>query len=101
MDQLSQQAAQRAVVIGGSVSGLLSGLQLRQAGWNVDVYERVESQLSSRGAGIVAQFELIERLKALGLETKGLGVEITTRKILDAQGRVVEEIECPQVLTAW
>jgi 2-polyprenyl-6-methoxyphenol hydroxylase-like FAD-dependent oxidoreductase len=101
MDQLSRRAAQHAVVIGGSVSGLLSGLQLRQAGWDVDVYERVESELSSRGAGIVAQFELIARLKALGLETRGLGVEISTRKILDAQGRTVEEIECPQVLTAW
>ena len=45
----------RAVVIGGSMSGLLSGLMLRRAGWDVDIYERVESELSGRGAGIVAQ----------------------------------------------
>ena len=31
----------RAVVIGGSMSGLLAALLLRQAGWEVDVYERV------------------------------------------------------------
>ena len=37
------------------MSGLLSALQLRRAGWEVDVYERVESELSGRGAGIVAQ----------------------------------------------
>jgi 2-polyprenyl-6-methoxyphenol hydroxylase-like FAD-dependent oxidoreductase len=67
----------------------------------VDVYERVGSELSGRGAGIVAQAELIERLRALGLATDELGVHITTRKILDAQGRLSEEIECPQVLTAW
>lgn len=83
------------------MSGLLSALLLRRGGWDVDVYERVESELSGRGAGIVAQQELIERLRGLGLATGDLGVEITTRKILDAQGRLTSEIECPQVLTAW
>ena len=91
----------RAVIIGGSMSGLLSGLLLRRAGWAVDIYERVESELSGRGAGIVAQRELIERLRKLGLATDALGVAITTRKIIDAQGWCTEEIECPQVLTAW
>jgi 2-polyprenyl-6-methoxyphenol hydroxylase-like FAD-dependent oxidoreductase len=91
----------RAVVIGGSMSGLLSGLLLRRAGWDVDVYERVGSELSGRGAGIVAQAELIERLRTIGLPTDQLGVHITSRKIIDAQGRLTEEIECPQVLTAW
>jgi 2-polyprenyl-6-methoxyphenol hydroxylase-like FAD-dependent oxidoreductase len=91
----------RAVVIGGSMSGLLNGLLLRHAGWTVDIYERVESELSGRGAGIVAQAELIARLRALGLPTDDLGVAITTRKILDAHGRFTHEYECPQVLTAW
>ena len=90
-----------AVIIGGSMSGLLNGLLLRQAGWTVDIYERVESELSGRGAGIVAQAELIARLRALGLPTDDLGVAITTRKILDAHGRFTHEYECPQVLTAW
>jgi 2-polyprenyl-6-methoxyphenol hydroxylase-like FAD-dependent oxidoreductase len=83
------------------MSGLLSGLLLRRAGWAVDIYERVDSELSGRGAGIVAQAELIERLRGLGLATAALGVHITTRKILDAQGRLTQQIECPQVLTAW
>lgn len=91
----------RAIVIGGSMSGLLNGLLLRQAGWTVNVYERVESELSGRGAGIVAQAELIVRLRTLGLPTDELGVAITTRKILNAQGQFTHEYECPQVLTAW
>ena len=94
-------AGSRAVVIGGSMSGLLCALLLRRVGWTVDIYERVESELSGRGAGIVAQQELIERLRKLGLETSALGVQITTRKILDRQGRLTEEFHCPQVLTAW
>jgi 2-polyprenyl-6-methoxyphenol hydroxylase-like FAD-dependent oxidoreductase len=89
------------VIIGGSMSGLLSGLLLGRAGWEVDIYERVESELSGRGAGIVAQSELIEQLRKLGLATESLGVHITTRKIIDVSGRLTEQIECPQVLTAW
>jgi 2-polyprenyl-6-methoxyphenol hydroxylase-like FAD-dependent oxidoreductase len=83
------------------MSGLLSGLLLQRAGWAVDIYERVETELSGRGAGIVAQQELIARLRKLGLATEELGVHITTRKILDAEGRLTHEFDCPQVLTAW
>jgi 2-polyprenyl-6-methoxyphenol hydroxylase-like FAD-dependent oxidoreductase len=83
------------------MSGLFAGLMLRRAGWEVDVYERVESELSGRGAGIVAQPELIARLRRLGIDPADLGVQITTRKILDASGRLLGELACPQVLTAW
>ena len=83
------------------MSGLLCGLQLRRAGWDVDIFERVDSELSGRGAGIVAQQELIARLRALGLDTGDLGVSITTRKVIDAQGRLTHTFDCPQVLTAW
>ena len=94
-------AKQRALIIGGSMSGLLAGLLLRRAGWDVDVFERVDSELSGRGAGIVAQPELIARLQGLGLATHELGVQAHTRKILNSQGQVTEQIECPQTFTAW
>src|SRR3984957_10126397 len=91
----------RALVIGGSMSGLLAAIMLRRRGWTVDVFERVESELAGRGAGIVAQTELIARLKALGLETGDLGIRTKTRKLLDIDGRIALTTECPQVLTAW
>jgi 2-polyprenyl-6-methoxyphenol hydroxylase-like FAD-dependent oxidoreductase len=91
----------RALVIGGSMSGLLAGIMLSRRGWHVDIFERVASELAGRGAGIVAQAELIARLDALGLDTRDLGVAITTRQILDRSGRVTASIACPQVLTAW
>ena len=47
------------------MSGLLAALLLRRAGWDVDVYERVESELAGRGAGIVAQPDLIATLRRL------------------------------------
>src|SRR5688572_25975588 len=98
---LHRSDTRRAIVVGGSMSGLLSGLLLWRAGWDVHVYERVESELAGRGAGIVAQPELIETLRRLGLDPTGLGVHITHRKILNADGRLAGELRCPQVLTAW
>ena len=60
----SQSAARRrAIVIGGSMSGLFAGLLLRQRGFEVDIYERVESELAGRGAGIVAQPVVAETLR--------------------------------------
>jgi 2-polyprenyl-6-methoxyphenol hydroxylase-like FAD-dependent oxidoreductase len=88
-------------VIGGSMSGLFAGLQLRRHGFDVDIYERVESELAGRGAGIVAQPAVGKALRALGIDTAGLGVEMSKRKILDAEGRIVCEFDCPQTLTAW
>jgi len=40
-------------------------------------------------------------MRGLNIDTADLGVEMTTRKILDAEGRTVIQIECPQTLTAW
>ena len=94
-------SGRRAIIIGGSMSGLLSALLLQRRGWRVDIYERVEGELSGRGAGIVAQPELIARLKGLGLDTEGLGVAIERRQLLDPQGCTADELACPQVATAW
>src|ERR1700742_2684813 len=91
----------RAIVIGGSMSGLFAGLQLRARGFAVDIFERVEGERAGRGAGIVAQPNVPRALRALGIGTADLGVEMTTRKILDAEGRTVVQAHCPQTLTAW
>jgi 2-polyprenyl-6-methoxyphenol hydroxylase-like FAD-dependent oxidoreductase len=91
----------RALVIGGSMSGLLTAVMLLRRGWQVDVFERAEDELAGRGAGIVAQSELIARLVALGINTSDLGVAISTRTILDRSGSVSATSICPQILTAW
>ena len=60
----------RALVIGGSMSGLFAALLLRQQGFEVDVYERVEGELAGRGAGIVAQPEMRDVFKRLGHQSR-------------------------------
>jgi 2-polyprenyl-6-methoxyphenol hydroxylase-like FAD-dependent oxidoreductase len=91
----------RALIIGGSMSGLFAGLMLRRQGFAVDIYERVEGELAGRGAGIVAQPIVARTLQELGLSSANLGVEAKARKILDVGGNVICEHECPQTLTAW
>jgi 2-polyprenyl-6-methoxyphenol hydroxylase-like FAD-dependent oxidoreductase len=96
-----RRAGRRALIIGGSMSGLLAAIMLDRRGWRVDVFERVERELAGRGAGIVAQPELIGRLAALGLNVRDLGVPIARRQILDSAGKVTLTGTYPQVLTAW
>ena len=43
----------KAIIVGGSTSGLMTAALLRKQGWRVDVYERSPVELVGRGAGIV------------------------------------------------
>ena len=91
----------RAVIIGGSMSGLFAAAFLRQIGWNVDVYERSPVELVGRGAGITTHPELLDALERSGAGTRELGVEVETRIALDRQGRVIATKHLPQILTSW
>jgi 2-polyprenyl-6-methoxyphenol hydroxylase-like FAD-dependent oxidoreductase len=90
-----------ALVIGGSMSGLFAGLLLRRAGVSADIYERTETELIGRGAGIVTQPELRAVLVNAGCDLRDLGVEVTSRRTLDRNGRVLGEYACPQTVTSW
>ena len=94
--------ARRALVIGGSMSGLFSALYLRRRGWDVDVYERSPVALTGRGAGIMTHPELRTALGELGLDTaRDFGVPIEGRLVLDAEGNVVARKSFPQIATSW
>jgi 2-polyprenyl-6-methoxyphenol hydroxylase-like FAD-dependent oxidoreductase len=97
-----QADAGRALVIGGSMSGLFAALALARDGWDVHVFERVETELAGRGAGIVAQPQLREVFGAIGLDpTVELGVNVALRRSYAIDGRLMGEIACPQTLTSW
>ena len=92
----------RALIIGGSISGLFAGLLLRRAGWQAEIFERSDAELAGRGAGIVTHAELREALRAAGVNPDdGLGLEVTIRRILDRDGRVIAERPFPQIVTSW
>ncbi len=97
----ARQPKRRAVIIGGSMSGLFSAAFLRQIGWDVDVYERSRVELVGRGAGITGHPELFEALEASGAGTKDLGIVVPKRVAIDRDGRITEERPLRQILTSW
>jgi 2-polyprenyl-6-methoxyphenol hydroxylase-like FAD-dependent oxidoreductase len=94
-------SSRRAVIIGGSMSGLFTAAFLRQIGWQVDVYERSPVELVGRGAGITTHPELLEALELSGAGTRDLGITVDKRIAIDRKGRVIGEKLLPQVLTSW
>jgi 2-polyprenyl-6-methoxyphenol hydroxylase-like FAD-dependent oxidoreductase len=91
----------RAVIIGGSMSGLFTAAFLRQIGWQADVFERSAVELVGRGAGITTHPELLAALEASGAGTRDLGVTVDRRIVLDRDGKVIAEKHLTQVLTSW
>src|SRR5689334_5116757 len=80
------KSGRRAVIIGGSMSGLFTAAFLRRIGWDVDVFERSPVELVGRGAGITTHPELLEALEASGAGTRDLGVTVERRITLDRSG---------------
>ncbi len=96
-----QSRQRRAIIIGGSMSGLFSAAFLRQIGWQADVYERSGVELVGRGAGITGHPELLDALTASGAGTDNLGIEVPKRIAIDRDGRVTDERPLRQILTSW
>lgn len=78
----------RALIIGGSLGGLFAGLLLRQAGWDVTVFERSGGDLASRGVGVGTHVELFEIMRRLGITVdESIGVATTSRICFDRMAR--------------
>jgi 2-polyprenyl-6-methoxyphenol hydroxylase-like FAD-dependent oxidoreductase len=101
MASQSKRRGRRAVIVGGSMSGLFAAAFLRRIGWDVDVFERSPVELVGRGAGITTHPELLEALEKSGAGTRDLGVEVEKRITIDREGRVIGERPLRQVLTSW
>jgi 2-polyprenyl-6-methoxyphenol hydroxylase-like FAD-dependent oxidoreductase len=93
----------RAIIIGGSMSGLLCGLLLQRQGWRADIFERTETELSGRGAGLVTHSELFDVLEQAGLEPDAakVGVSVAGRRVFGSDGAIIAEMKLPQIFTSW
>ncbi|MCW2238805.1 FAD binding domain-containing protein [Azospirillum canadense] len=99
---MGETSKRHAVIVGGSLGGLLAANMLHRAGWTVSVWERCAEELSGRGAGIVTHRELFDALAQAGITIDDrLGVEVPARVTLDRHGAVIGEQPLRQVLTAW
>jgi 2-polyprenyl-6-methoxyphenol hydroxylase-like FAD-dependent oxidoreductase len=92
----------QALVIGGSLGGLLAANLLRSIGWQVQVFERVSDDLASRGAGIGTHEELLEIMHRVGVEVDAsIGVHPESRTCVDRSGKRLHRIPRPRILSSW
>jgi 2-polyprenyl-6-methoxyphenol hydroxylase-like FAD-dependent oxidoreductase len=95
-------AKPRALIIGGSVGGLFAAHLLDSIGWDVDVFERVNDDLASRGAGIGTHEALRVIMRRLGLPIDDTIVVVTSSYICrDRTGRLILELPTPRMMSAW
>ncbi|MEM6356000.1 MAG: FAD-dependent monooxygenase [Pseudomonadota bacterium] len=89
-----------AIVIGGSLGGLFAGSLLREAGWNVEVFERSAHDLDGRGGGVVLQPEVEEVFARLRLP-RPAGVASTSRIVYRPDGSIQDRRAAYQTQTSW
>src|SRR6476659_5756759 len=97
----SRRRGRRAVIVGGSMSGLFTAAFLRRSAWDVDVFERSPVELVGRGACITTHSESLAAMQQSGDVTCDLGSEVAKRITIDRQGRVVGKRPLRQILTSW
>jgi len=92
----------RALVIGGSIGGLLAANLLRTIGWDATVFERAKGDLGDRGTGIGTRQELFDVLARAGVRRDAsIGADVRSRLCLDRAGKIVHEVPIRAVTSAW
>ena len=95
-------ATRRALVIGGSLGGLLAANLLRHAGWDVTVFERNAEDLTGRGAGISTHPQLIDILHRVGIDfDESMGIKVDTVICLDKSGKTYLETKTARTMSSW
>jgi 2-polyprenyl-6-methoxyphenol hydroxylase-like FAD-dependent oxidoreductase len=98
----TRETERTALVIGGSIAGLMTGLLLRERGWRVVICERSGHALSGRGAGIVTHRQLWTALSHLNSgRLREAGVEVDTRITLGRDGAEIGRVSFRQTMTSW
>src|SRR3981189_327823 len=95
-------ATRRALVIGGSLGGLLAGNLLRNTGWDVIGFERTAAALTGRGAGISTHPQLIDILHRVGIDfDESMGIRVDTVICLDKSGTTYLETKTARTMSSW
>lgn len=92
----------RILIVGGSIGGLFAAVLLHRAGFDVTVTERSVHGLEGRGAGLVAQREVFDILREVGVEHLAhVGVTAQERIYLDQAGDIIHRQRTPQTQLSW
>lgn len=92
----------RALIIGGSTGGLFAAHLLRQAGWEVSVFERSAGDLADRGAGLGISAELFHVMRRIGLRIdRTLAFKVRSSIWLGQDGTIAYELDRAWHSSAW
>ncbi|MDO8713617.1 MAG: FAD binding domain-containing protein [Polynucleobacter sp.] len=92
----------KILVIGGSLGGLFAANILLRQGHDVTLLEKAIGSLDGRGAGIVTHDALADALREAGIAVDdSLGVAVSKRVTLGADGESLGEMPLSQILTSW
>jgi 2,6-dihydroxypyridine 3-monooxygenase len=95
-------AAPRVLIAGGSLGGLTTALTLRDAGCDVDVYERSRSPLEGRGAGIVLHPATIRYfMESDAMDVGQVSSKADWLRYLDRSGDTIHEAPCRYWFTSY
>ncbi len=94
--------SRRALVIGGSLGGLLAAHLLRSTGWEVTIFERNAEDLTGRGAGLGTHTQLIDILHRVGIDfDESMGIKVDSVICLDRNGRGYFESRTSRTMSSW
>lgn len=92
----------RVLISGGSLGGLMAGAMLLRAGWDVQIYERVGSDITTRGTGIATHDKLFVALRRAGVHVDAqIGSVLMGRTAYDRSGREISHVPHRQILSPW
>ncbi|MGA7788132.1 MAG: FAD-dependent monooxygenase, partial [Xanthobacteraceae bacterium] len=94
--------SRRALIIGGSLGGLMVAHLLRSVGFDTVVFERNHEELSSRGVGLGTHPQLVAILKRAGIDfDESMGITPPRGVCLDRQGKIIIEQPMARTLSGW
>jgi 2-polyprenyl-6-methoxyphenol hydroxylase-like FAD-dependent oxidoreductase len=92
----------RALIVGGSLGGLIAAHMLRNSAWDVSVFERNAEELASRGVGLGTHPQLIAILKRAGIDfDESMGIKPPRAVCLDRDGSILIEQPTARTLSGW
>ncbi len=92
----------RVIIVGGSLSGLLTALALRAVNCDVEVFERSPHEMKHRGAGLALRPETWQFLAKHGITTKeAISVRSKIRQYLGRDSKVTRQQIRSQLMTSW
>ena len=92
----------RALVIGGSLGGLITAHLLRSIGWDASVFERNSEELAGRGVGLGTHPQLIAILRRAGIAfDETMGIPVPKVVCLDRAGKTIVAQHSARTMSGW